>query len=274
MLEQPGDGDRAGDGFEATTVSAAADLPSRLDTHVPDLTRHAVAAAVRLAAEDQACSDSCREPDVDHVVDGTPGTEDLLPEGAHVGVIGEVHRDTEPVLHLGRRGDAVPAGQDAVRLNLAGALVDGRGEAYAGTEQLPWGHGRLVQGLLGELVRQVQRFGRSVVYIHSGPLLGDGLAGEVADGDADVPVADVDADRERRAGHQGEQRGWSAGAARSQRVVGGIVLVNEVSPAELLGNGRHGAPGQPGPPGNVGPTTARMAVDRLDHPQPVQVAQP
>src|SRR5215471_17041919 len=197
MLEQPGDGDRAGDGFEATTVSAAADLPSRLDTHVPDLTRHAVAAAVRLAAEDQACSDSCREPDVDHVVDGTPGTEDLLPEGAHVGVIGELHRDAEAVLHFGRRGDAVPAGQDAVRLDLAGALVDRRGQAYAGTQQPLRGDGRVTQGLLSQVVCQIQRLGRSVVDVRPGPLLGDRLAGEVANGDADVLVADVDADRER-----------------------------------------------------------------------------
>lgn len=126
-FEEPGDGDPACHGFEPSAVAASADLPGRLDADVPDLARHAVAAAVWLAAQDEAGADSCGKPDVDHVSDAAPGAEDLLAKGAHVGVVGKLYGDAEPVLQLGRRRDAVPARQDAVGLDLAGALIDGRG---------------------------------------------------------------------------------------------------------------------------------------------------
>lgn len=141
------------------------------------------------------------------------------------------------------------------------------GEAGA---QDPFGpKGRVVQRMLDQVVCRVQRLARSVVDLRSRPFLGDQFAGEVADGDADVLMADVGANRERGTRHEREQGGRAAGVAGPRAIIRGIVLANEMGPAEFFGNRRHGASGEVGLAGDVGPAAASIAVDRLDHPQPV-----
>ena len=87
-----------------------------------------------LPAEDQPGADARREADVGEVVDAARRAEHALAERAGVGVVLELDRDAEPRLHLRRRADAVPAGEDPVGVELAAAPVDRRRQAHADAE--------------------------------------------------------------------------------------------------------------------------------------------
>jgi hypothetical protein len=57
-LEQGENSDGAGDRFQAAAVAAAADRPVWIREHMADLARHAEAALIRLAVDDEAGSAS------------------------------------------------------------------------------------------------------------------------------------------------------------------------------------------------------------------------
>ena len=134
-LEQRGDGHGAGDRLQAAAVAAAADRAGGVGEHVADLARDAVEAPIRSAPEDEPGADAGGDAHVDQVVDAAGGAEDLLAEGADVGVVLELHGDAEARLHLGRRADAVPAGEDPLGGDLARRSVDRRREAHADAEE-------------------------------------------------------------------------------------------------------------------------------------------
>ena len=96
------------------------------------------------------------------------------------------------------------------------------------------------QRFADELVREVEALGGGVVDLGRRPVVDDRLAVEVADCDADVLVAEVEAHRESRARHERQQDRRAAGVARP-RLVGGVVLLDDACAPELAderGDGR------------------------------------
>jgi len=91
-----------------------------------DLARHAEAALIRLAVDDEAGADARGQADVDQIVDTAGGPERFLSERPEVRVVVERDRDPQTGLHLGGRADSVPAGEDPIGLEVAACLVDRR----------------------------------------------------------------------------------------------------------------------------------------------------
>ena len=120
-----------------------------------------------------------------------------------------------------------------------------------------------------QLLGEVHRLVRGVVDVDRGELVAEQLAGEVADRDAQVLVAHVDADRERRARDERHQHRWAA-AALARRVV--LELLDDPGPLELLHERRDRRAREAGDLGDRGAARARMPVERLDHAQPIHLA--
>ena len=180
-----------------------------------DLAGDAAEAPVRSAAEDEPGADAGGDAHVDQVVDAAGRAEHLLAQGADVGVVLELDGDAEARLHLGRRADAVPAGEDALGGDLARRPVDRRREAHADAQEPVGGDARATQARAHELVGEVEALDRGVVDLGGRPVVGDELAGEIADRHADVLVAEVEPDREAGAGDEREQHRRAPGGPRA-----------------------------------------------------------
>src|SRR5205823_4407034 len=77
----------AGERLEAAAVAAAADQAVLVEDHVPDLARGAVAPAVDVALEVQACADARRDLEVGDLGEAATGPEGDLGERAEIGVV-------------------------------------------------------------------------------------------------------------------------------------------------------------------------------------------
>ena len=152
------------------------------------------------------------------------------------------------------RPDAVPAGQDPVRLELAGAL---RLIGAARPMPTPSRRSRSMPAVLSasrtSSCGEVEALGRGVVDLGRRPVVDDRLAGEVADGDADVLVAEVEADRERGVGDEREQDRRAAGVARPRSSSGASCSSTMPAPPSsstsvetVAARGRCAARAQPG----------------------------
>ena len=118
---------------------------------------------------------------------------------------------------------------------------------------------------------EVEALDRRVVDLAGDQSSATGSAGEVADGDADVLVADVEADRERGVGDEREEdRGRPV--IRGPRLVGRAVLLDDAGPAELLDRAVETV-ARESPCGRASSARLgrRTAVERLDHAQPVHL---
>jgi hypothetical protein len=108
-----------------------------------------------------------------------------------------------------------------------------------------------------------------VVDVDRGELDAEQLPREVADRDAQVLVAHVDADRERRARDQRHQHRRTA-AALARRIV--LVLLDDPGSLELLHERRDRRAREAGDLGDRRTARPRMPVERLDDAQPVHLA--
>ena len=93
--------------------------------------------------------------------------------------------------------------------------MDRRGEAHPDAEHALGHDARAAQARAHELVGEVEALGRRVVDLGGREVLGHELAREVADRDADVLVAEVQADGEPGAGHEREQHRRAPAGARA-----------------------------------------------------------
>ena len=130
---------------------------------MPDLAGNAQRPVKRAPGENQPSSYSGGEADVHEVVDVAPGAEYLFAERPDIRVVVELDGDTEPLFELGRRSDAMPAGQDAVRLELARGLVDRCRDPEPDAEQLVAADAGAAQRLAEQLVREVEALDRGVI---------------------------------------------------------------------------------------------------------------
>src|SRR5581483_6420105 len=106
--------------------------------------------------EDQAGAHPGREADVDHVADTLAAAELALAERAKVGVVVDLHGQSQPPLHLLGGTDPVPSGKDSFALHRAGGAVHRRGDTHADTEQAIGPDLRLVDRLSHELIGKVE----------------------------------------------------------------------------------------------------------------------
>ena len=216
-------------GLQAAAVAAAAHPAGLVQRDVPDLAGRAADAPVHAAAHQDAGADAGGQLDVGglgHAAGRAPGG---LAERAQVGVVVDVHGAAEAADHLLTWVDAGPARQDRHRSDRAAGL-DRPGHAQADADDVlrlgadpaqrdahqPFG---LVQAERGRGV-DVDRDG----------FLRDDLVRQVADGDADVRVAEVDADDQ--AGRTRQRHGAgpaAAGAGGPHRDdTGGAELTDDV----------------------------------------------
>ena len=105
------------------------------------------------------------------------------------------------------------------------------------------------------------------------PFIDDRLAGEVAHGDADVLVAEIQADRERGARNEREQHRWAPGSGDHAAFAALLARCGDSPSArlhdELLGQRRDRRPGEPGVARQITAARGRIAIQRLQDPQPV-----
>ena len=241
-LEQFGDGDRAGDGLQTAAVAAAADQPVLDHARVPDLAGNPGDAAVEAAADDQPDADPGREAQVDDVAAAATGAEDVLAHGAGVGVVLDQDGHPEPVLELLGRPDPIPAGQDPFAADDAVRRSDGGGEPDADADDPSAVGLRVGERVLDELLREIESRSRRFVDALL-PAAGEDLTREIADRGADVPVTEVESDRERRAWRERDvQRRTAHRAWRIRRTVG--LLLDDPSVLELGQERSDGSPRQ------------------------------
>ena len=201
-------------------------MPSGSTSTCPSSPASPAAAAVQAAVEDQAGADPGGDLQVDQVAGVAAGAERGLGQRAEVRVVVDHHRDVEPAAHLGGGGHPDPAGQDRGRADRAVALVDRAGQAHAGADHGLAGDARVGQRLDHELGGHLEAFLRVVVGIQRAGALGEDRAGEVGDRDAQVAVAEVDADG--RAGARVErEQDRRAAALRAVRGAGLRALDHE-----------------------------------------------
>ena len=131
----------------------------------------------------------------------------------------------------------------------------------------------LAQARAHELVGEVEALGRGVVDLGGRPVVGDELAGEIAD--RRRGCAGGRSRGRPRTRRRGRARAAPAGArwAAGRRLVGGLVLLDDAGLAELLDERRDRRPREAGPAREIGAARCRLAVERLDDPQPVHLAQ-
>ena len=215
--EQARDGARAGDHLQAAAVAAAADRPVARHAHVAELARDPELPPNALAAEDEPEPDARRQPHVGHLVDALPGAEDVLAERAEVGVVLEAHRQAEPPRHL-RDGSTPPHdGRMPSAKTRPCRASTGAASAIADADHMLAVDLRALERARDSSCGEVHALVRGVVDVDRRVLVAEEVAGEVADGDAQVLVAHVDADRERGARDERHQHRRAAALARRRR---------------------------------------------------------
>src|SRR3712207_3109433 len=177
---------------------------------MPDFSRGATGTPVDLPADHEPGADAAGDLDVRQVAHAPAAAPDHLAEGAEVGVVVHVDGDAEAAAELLGGVGAGPAREDGGGAERAGLPVDGAGHAEADAGDLrAVDAGRLDQAA-DQLFRPVQALGRPGVDVQGLGLLGPHLVGEVADGDAQVGVAEVDADDDAGVAAQGHAAGPAA----------------------------------------------------------------
>src|SRR5207248_8344021 len=98
--DQPHDGVGGGDRLQAAPVAAVTQRAVLVDGGVPDLTGGPTDAVVETAVDDQAGPDAAGGLDVDHVLRPLGGADRELGERTQIGVVVDLDRQTELLLHL------------------------------------------------------------------------------------------------------------------------------------------------------------------------------
>ena len=164
----------------------------------------------------------------------------------------------------------MPAGEDAVGLEFARGLVDRRREAYADAEQAVTIDARAAERVTNKLVGEVEAFDWRMIDLGRRPVVDDGLSRQVADGDADVLMAEVVPTANAASGTSESRMRRSPGIPR-RGIAGDAALLDHTGSFELLDDRRNRLPGEAGAPRDVGSARRGVAVDRLDHAQPVEL---
>src|SRR5205823_14761051 len=232
-----------------------------------DLARGAVAAAMELAAEDDACAHARADREEDEIVDAVRNSLPLLTERGEVDVVLERDRQAEGALQLARECSTFETADVLGQPQQAGPFLDDARDAdddaldAAGIEPR-----RLEQ-------RRVQALAR----LHRTCHLGDGeldvltradLPGQIADGAAHEARAEVETEHDRGFGHRLEVDGAVA------RAVGAVSrLTDEVGLEQRLEDERDRRLRDARAPGDLRPRDRRAGADRLEHGALVQVAE-
>jgi hypothetical protein len=148
--------------------------------------------------------------------------------------------------------------------------MDRPGEAHPHAQHPVAVRARGAQDELDHLGRVVDPGGGVVVVGHLAPLLGEELVGEIREGDREVALAEVDANREARSGIQGDRRRRAAPAAWRASVR----IAVDHDPLGLEGghDRRNGRARQARVACHVGAACDPQDLQRLDHAQPVRLA--
>ena len=193
-----------GDGFEAAAIPAPADgaVDSHLD--VAELAGDARRPVVQTTSQDEAGADAGGHHHVDHVGEPAARAEGHLRERAEVRVVVHLDLDAQTLRELLARVDARPARHDR-RGHRSLVPVERPRERHAGADQAAAVGPRLGEHLGGEVGRGVERRGGIVVDLERDDAFREHRRGEVGDRHADVPVAEVDAERRADGGVEPEQ---------------------------------------------------------------------
>ena len=253
-------------GLEAAAVAAAADRAGLVDQHVADLARHAAAAAVGAAVDDQPGADARGDHHVERVARVAGRAERDLGQRAQVGVVVEVDGQVaEAPAHLGRDGEALPAGEDRGRAHRAAVVVDRARQRHADADDLGVAEAGLREQLVDELGRRVERALGVVVDVLGADRLGEHRAREVRDRRVDAVVPEVDADDGAGRAVQRQQRRRAAGGHAGRRVGVGV-LDDEAVGLQVGDEARDGRAREPGDARDLGAARRPAFAQGLDHP--------
>ena len=257
-----------GDGLEAAAVPTAAD--GAVDSHLDmaELAGDACRPVVEAASQDEAGADAGGHHHVDHVGEPASRAEGHLREGAEVGVVVHLDLDAQTPRELLARVDAGPAGHDG-RSHRSRVPVERPRERHAGADQAAAVGLRLGEHLCGKVGRGVERRGGVVVDLERDDALGEHRRGEVGDRDADVPVAEVDAERgaNRSVEPQENRRSAAAGGAGAAR----RLLGDHPAPLQVGDERGHGRPREAGQARELAPARRSLAAQRVHDPQAVEL---
>ena len=242
-----------------------------------DLAGRAARPPVDLAVDDEPGAHSPGHLDVRQVAHAAPASPDQLAEGAEVGVV--VHGDghAEPFAEgVGGLG-AGPAGQYRGGAEHSGGDVDGPRHTEAHPGDLGAVHSGGVEEAADQQFGAVETLLGGGVHVERLGLLGEDLVGEVADGDAQVGVAEVDADDDAGVPAQRDAAGAPA-AGRGGGHLDGAALLQLPDDVGDGGRGEAGGPGdlrlgqRPGEPHGphhplqIGPVQRRLRPRCLHRP--------
>jgi hypothetical protein len=128
-----------GDGhhrFEAAAAAAPAPVGGAGQLGVADLAGDPGRAAVGTPGQHDAGADAVRRLDVEEVVESPAGPVGAFAPGAHVGVVTDRDRMSEPPAEFGGRIEADPVGQDGGRPDDLGPYVERPGDSGGDAEHL------------------------------------------------------------------------------------------------------------------------------------------
>ena len=136
--------------------------------------------------------------------------------------------------------------------------IDRPGNAHADADHVVAGEPGLVEHGVHELDRGVERRGRRVVDVELDPPLGEHGRREIRDGDPEVVVPEVDAERRAGGRVETEQRRRPAAARRARCRLTGRLLDDEPTPLQLRDERGDRRPRETGQSGELAP--ARRAL--------------
>ena len=192
-------------------VAAAAYGPVLVDDRVADLARGSADAAGKAPARDEPAADAGGDLEVGDLGAPLRRAPREFGERAQVRVVLDNHRKVEAGAGLRRRVDPDPAGKDRRVPDRSGDAVDRRREAHHGADYPAPLDLCLGQYLVDELAGLRQAFARRLVYVELAPALGEDGVREVRHGDPQVPVAEIDREREARGRIEGDHHAGAAG---------------------------------------------------------------
>ena len=169
-------------------------------------------------------------------------------------------------------GTPTQPGQDRARADDAVLLPDRPGQPHPGADHLAGVDARFGEQLDHEVGRRVEPFLGGVVGVERHRPLGQDARAEVRDRDAQVAVAEVDADggAGRRVEREKDRRPAALGPVRLAEL---RALDHEAVGLQVGDEARDGRAAEPGPAGDLGARDQPLVAERVDHTQPVQAAQ-
>src|SRR5258706_2404838 len=238
-----------------------------------DLAGGSGCSAQQPSVDDQAFPDTRRRLDVGEVRALTTRAPCHLGECAQVGIVFDLYRHPESLLHLAFDSKSAPTRQDAGRTRRPSAAIDRSWNSHSGSDHRLAIDMSFTEYLVDHACGRVRAGAGVRADVQVAPPLGEHVMSDVGDRNLNVAVAEIDAhSRERRvAQHQLHGR-----PAPTNLVLARVHLVDQAGILELRDKGVNRGAGKSGDARDVGladaPALAQRSQDALSIalPQPAE----